>query len=106
MISGWRGGGVQDAHELLLDLINAVSEQLEAGDRAKARRDGDKAASPLGAGASPQQPPRTWVHDLFQACPPPPPSPGAPLVVLALTLSASLQIADLRGSGGLAVAGN
>mmetsp|Transcript_9479 Transcript_9479/g.28514 ORF Transcript_9479/g.28514 Transcript_9479/m.28514 type:complete len:389 (-) Transcript_9479:354-1520(-) len=56
----------QDAHELLLDLINAVSEQLEAEEKAR----GDLVSLPQqqnGAPTGPSQPtPRTWVHDLFQ----------------------------------------
>ena len=58
-------GGPQDAHELLLDLINAVSEQLEAEQKAKSPT---PAPQQNGTAAAPAQPPppRTWVHDLFQ----------------------------------------
>ena len=57
---------LQDAHELLLDLINAVSEQLEAEEKAR----GDRASLPQQQNGTPagtpQPTPRTWVHDLFQ----------------------------------------
>ncbi len=71
---------LQDAHELLLDLINSVSDLLEAEEKARqqglagqglggARQQNGGAGVPAAAGGSDEKPPpiRTWVHDLFQA---------------------------------------
>lgn len=76
----------QDAHELLLDLLNDCSELLEAEQKSRA---GTPGATPSAAGvprtvdgAAPRKgeaPPsgvpmpsmRTWVHDMFQARPKP-----------------------------------
>lgn len=70
---------LQDAHELLLDLINSVSDLLEAEEKARqeglggqglsgARQQNGGAGVPAAGGSDEKRPPiRTWVHDLFQA---------------------------------------
>lgn len=74
---------MQDAHELLLDLLNDISELLEAEQKLEAERKAQRGSAGAGNGAlqeaqrlRPATPPatgaaktpiRTWVHDLFQA---------------------------------------
>lgn len=54
---------LQDAHEFLYFLFNEISEVLEKSEKEK------NGASQDGSSAQPdgkQQPPKTWVHELFQ----------------------------------------
>ena len=78
---------VQDAHELLLDLLNDISELLEAEEKARsgaggaattsadAAEGGSAVPAKVESGQQAATPPstsakspaiRTWVHDLFQ----------------------------------------